>query len=152
MTIWRPSQSIVVKAIGLNWRDGRLLATEVTGDDGAVKGVRPLGGGIEFGETWQEALHREFVEELKINVTVCEPSIVMENLFQHEGVSGHEILFIADVIFPEGEYSQNDFIVYSDDAGVPQIARWFDVDALDNDGPGLYPMGLKALLMEREGR
>lgn len=152
MTIWRPSQNICVKAIGLNWRDGRLLATEVTDDDGAVKGVRPLGGGIEFGETWQQALQREFAEELKINVTVCAPSIVMENLFHHEGVPGHEIVFIADVIFPDGAFSQNDFIRYSEDTGVSQIARWFDVETLDHDGPDLYPKGLKARLKGRGGR
>jgi len=149
MTIWRPSQNICVKAIGLHWRDGRLLATEVTNDDGAVKGVRPLGGGVEFGETWQQALRREFIEELNIEVTVCEPPVVMENLFHHEGCAGHEILFIADVIFPEGAFSQNDFIRYSEDTGLPQIARWFDVETLGHDGPDLYPKGLKARLKGR---
>ena len=56
MTVWRPKPAIRVIAIGLHWRDDRLLAVEVNDDHGAVKGVRPLGGGVEFGETWRDAL------------------------------------------------------------------------------------------------
>jgi hypothetical protein len=52
MNIWRPSQNIRVIAIGLNWRGDRLLAVEVLNDEAKLKGVRPLGGGVEFGETW----------------------------------------------------------------------------------------------------
>ncbi len=64
MTKWRPAQHGKVKALGLHWRDGKLLAAEVFDDQGRLKGVRPLGGGIEFGEHWQAALIREFKEEL----------------------------------------------------------------------------------------
>ena len=63
MTPWRPSSTIRVKALGLHWRDGRLLASEVNRDDGTLKGVRPLGGTVEFGETWQDALIREYQED-----------------------------------------------------------------------------------------
>ena len=37
-------------------RDGKLLAAEVFDDQGHLVGVRPLGGGVEFGERWQAAL------------------------------------------------------------------------------------------------
>lgn len=60
MTVWRPSQQIRVKVIGLAWRKDQLLAAEVEDDSGRIKGVRPLGGAIEFGESREEALHREF--------------------------------------------------------------------------------------------
>ena len=56
MSIWRPQQNILVKARGLVWRDGLLLASEIYLDDGSIKGVRPLGGRLEFGETWRDAL------------------------------------------------------------------------------------------------
>ena len=70
MNIWRPQQSIQVKALGLVWRNGLLLASEIYQDDGSIKGVRPLGGRIEFGERWQEALVREFDEELNVQAQV----------------------------------------------------------------------------------
>ena len=41
MTVWRPRQAIQVKALGLVWKAGKLLAGEIYSDDGSVKGVRP---------------------------------------------------------------------------------------------------------------
>ena len=70
MTTWRPHPRIRVVAIGLHWRDGRLLAAEVRDDAGRLKGVRPLGGEIEFGESWQAALVRKFHEELGIGISI----------------------------------------------------------------------------------
>ena len=64
MSIWGPQQNILVKARGLVWRAGLLLASEIYLDDGSIKGVRPLGGRLEFGETWRDALVRECDEEL----------------------------------------------------------------------------------------
>ena len=48
-----PLAHIRVVAIGLHWRDGRLLAAEVRDDAGGIKGVRPLGGEVAFGEGWR---------------------------------------------------------------------------------------------------
>ena len=77
MTTWRPHSHIRVVAIGLHWRDGRLLAAEVRDDAGRIKGVRPLGGEIEFGESWRTALAREFNEELGIDVTITSAPLMM---------------------------------------------------------------------------
>ena len=99
MTTWRPHPHIRVVAIGLHWRDGRLLAAEVRDDAGRIKGVRPLGGEIEFGESWRDALMREFNEELGIGVTIIGEPQMMENIFVHEGAIGHEVMFIAEVAF-----------------------------------------------------
>jgi 8-oxo-dGTP pyrophosphatase MutT (NUDIX family) len=70
MSTWRPHPHIRVVAIGLHWRDGQLLAAEVRDDAGRIKGVRPLGGEIEFGESWQAALVRKFHEELGIGISI----------------------------------------------------------------------------------
>lgn len=149
MTRWRPRPEIRVIAIGLHWRDGKLLAAEVLNDAGRIKGVRPLGGGVEFGETWCDALTREFQEELGIAVTVSDTPMVMENIYTHEGTTGHEVAFIADVSFPESAYRDTDRITFQEDNGVQCVARWFDPADLDVGGPELYPKGLKALLLRR---
>lgn len=149
MNIWRPEQGILVKALGLVWRDGRLLASEITNDDGKLKGVRPLGGRLEFGETWRAALIREFSEELGLTVQVKGPPMVLESIYSHEGAKGHEVLFLAEVVLPPDAYPGDGPIEYLEDNGQTCTARWFDLRDLDCGGPELYPSGLKTLLTEQ---
>ncbi len=148
MTIWRPTSSIRVKALGLHWRGGKLLAAEVRDDGGRVKGVRPPGGGIEFGEPAEAALRREFREELGVDVDVLGGPIVLENLYVHEGSPGHEILFIYEVRFPPGAFDGEERIAFSENDGTPCLARWYGLEQLDVDGgPALFPTGLKSRLV-----
>lgn len=150
MSIWRPAQTIRVKAIGLNWRDGRLLAAEVPQDDGHIKGVRPLGGTVEFGEAWQQALRREFREELGVEITITGDALVFENIYQHEGQTGHEVIFAADIELPDVPALAADVITFHEDNGLQCTARWFDLNQLGgNDQPDLYPNGLLAALQQR---
>ncbi|BBO15271.1 MULTISPECIES: NUDIX hydrolase [Bradyrhizobium] len=149
MTIWRPHPHIRVVAIGLHWRDGRLLAAEIRDDAGRIKGVRPLGGEIEFGESWRTALMREFNEELGIDVTITSEPLVLENIFMHEGATGHEVMFICEVEFPDGAFADRDRLDFLEDDGEQIVARWFDLADLDVDGgPSLYPAGLKDVLLQ----
>lgn len=61
---------------------------------------RPLGGGVEFGETAVAAVHRELREELGAELTNTELLGVLENVFTWEGRPHHEIAFIfgADLL------------------------------------------------------
>lgn len=148
MTTWRPHAHIRVVAIGLHWRDGRLLAAEVRGDAGRIKGVRPLGGEIEFGESWRAALVREFAEELGVEIILKGEALMLENIFVHEGAIGHEVMFISEVEFPDGAFSDQDCIDFTEDNGDHVVARWFDLADLDVEGePSLFPTGLKDLLL-----
>ena len=140
MPRWRPAPRIVVKAIGLAWRDGRLLAAEVTDDAGRPKGYRPLGGQVEFGETWDAALRREWAEETGLAVEVSGSPLVIENLFVHHGVPGHEIVFAAAVTLPDGALPDEATRLAEHD-GSAFLARWIDPGALP-PGTELYPVGL----------
>jgi 8-oxo-dGTP pyrophosphatase MutT (NUDIX family) len=149
MSTWRPHPHIRVVALGLHWRDGRLLAAEVRDDAARIKGVRPLGGEIEFGESWRTALVREFNEELGIDITITGEPLVMENIFVHEGSTGHEVMFIVEVAFPQRAFAGQDRIDFREDNGEEIVARWFDLDDLDVEGgPSLYPSGLKEALLQ----
>lgn len=148
MSVWRPSPSLRVKVLGLHWREGRLLAAEVLRDDGSLKGVRPLGGSVEFGERLEDALRREFKEELGVAVEPTGGPWLVENLYSHEGSPGHEILLLYDVAFPAGAFADQDVIAFHEDDGTPGLARWYDLHDLDLDGGlELYPSGLKTLLL-----
>lgn len=151
MTTWRPAPSIRFKALGLHWREGKLLAAEVLDDAGRVKGVRPLGGTVEFGETAKAAVIREFQEELGVKVEVVGQPVFMENIFTHEGSLGHELLVLFDVKFPDAYFPTETRIEFHENCGTKCFAEWFSLDTLDQPGrPRLYPDGLKAhLLSER---
>lgn len=84
---WRPPAQIRVKAFDLHWMGDALLAAEVTRDDGTLIGIRPLGGSVNFAEPWTEALRREFREEIHVELSHIGPPRVIENIFEHEGVT-----------------------------------------------------------------
>ena len=150
MTVWRPPQQIRVKVIGLAWRGDRLLAAEVEDDGGRIKGVRPLGGSIEFGETREEALHREIREELETEIRIVGPWHLLENIFEHHGAIGHEFIFAAEMELVESSLYQRDEIHYSEHDGTAATARWFGRDMLRNAGMELYPTGLEKMLSRWE--
>ncbi|MDN3719842.1 NUDIX domain-containing protein [Roseibium salinum] len=104
MTSWRPANTITVKALALIWRDDALLLSEIHDDAGRVKGMRPLGGTVEFGEPWRDTLQREFLEELGTRIGLLDRYIVMENLFEHHGTPGHEIVFLCDAYFEDSNF------------------------------------------------
>ncbi|OWV74799.1 DNA mismatch repair protein MutT [Rhizobium sp. R339] len=150
MTVWRPPQQIRVKVIGLAWRGDRLLAGEVEDDSGRIKGVRPLGGSIEFGETREEALHREIREELETEIRIVGPWHLLENIFEHHGAIGHEFIFAAEIELVDSSLYQRDEIHYSEQDETAATARWFGRDMLRDAGMELYPTGLAKMLSRWE--
>ncbi|MGR9238180.1 NUDIX hydrolase [Rhizobium leguminosarum] len=146
MAIWRPSQQIRVKVIGLAWRNDRLLAAEVEDDSDRIKGVRPLGGAIEFGESREEALQREFQEELETDIRIVGPWHLLENIYEHHGATGHEYIFAADIELADASLYERDEIRYSELDETAATARWFGRDRLRDAGIDLYPIGLDKLL------
>ena len=139
---WRPAQTVQAKVIGICVNKGALLAMEVYDDHGNVKGVRPLGGLIEFGETREVALAREFTEELSTDIELVGRWRTFENLYIHGGKRGHELIFAIGIRLQLDSLYHQETIVFSEDSGMTSTARWFPIESLKNGEIELFPTGL----------
>jgi ADP-ribose pyrophosphatase YjhB (NUDIX family) len=141
MSVWRPASIVRPVAIGVVRRRDELLLMAVREDDGAIKGWRPLGGTIEFGERAVETLEREFVEE--IGLTIVQPRLlaVLENLYAHHGAAGHEIVFVFEADLAEGTHYRREAFTF-DDGGVRNEARWVALARFRQGDTQLFPAGL----------
>ena len=122
--------------LGLATKDDKLLVSE--GYDNVKKQTfyRCLGGGIEFLEKSEDALKREFSEEISVNININNFLGVSENIFTYNGKNAHELVLYYDISIPN-EYYKNEYTVI-DDHGESK-AKWIDIDEFKNRKKILYP-------------
>ena len=103
-------------ALGLAIKDGKVLVSE--GYDKVKKQTfyRCLGGGIEFLEKSDEALKREFKEEINADITVKDFLGLSENIFTFEGKNGHELVIIYSVDISDCDYKEEYSLMLSEQA------------------------------------
>lgn len=101
---------------------------------------RPLGGGIEFGESAEEALRREFVEELGVVLGEVKLLGVLENRFELAGVRGHEIVFV----FSAEMTGSGRLPATVADTG--EVVSWQPLESFRTLSATLVPTGLVELL------
>ena len=151
---WREVRPV---ALGVPWRapgggvpDGNTPPEErellVEAYDLDERFVRPLGGGIEFGEGSVAAVEREFREETGYEVRVGERLGVAENVFELDDESHHEVAVVYAVRFiDESAYDRETIPVVETD-GSERTAEWHRLEALRERPAPLYPDGVGALI------
>lgn len=134
-----------VIAICVLRHDNRLLVLE--GFDSVKRSFyyRPLGGGVEFGETAREAVTREIREETGHEVTGLRLLGVLENLFECDGKPGHEIVFVFDGRFADEAMYGKESMTLTEDGGGTFHAMWRALDSFDEQHR-LVPEGLWGML------
>jgi ADP-ribose pyrophosphatase YjhB (NUDIX family) len=131
-------------SIGVFRRGGDILVFE---ELDRVKGssfCRPLGGGIEPGERAVEALHREIREELGAEIVRPRLISVVENLFECQGLPGHEIVFVFEAELADRSLYERDALVGSE-GGTPFPVVWRSLSSF-NERYRLVPTELIGLL------
>ena len=99
---------------------------------------RCLGGGIEFLETSETALKREFKEELNIEIEVENFVGISENIFTFEGKNGHELILFYNISIPE-KYYKEQYIMHEDDSNSDRDVFWIDIEEFKNGSKVIYP-------------
>lgn len=110
---------------------------------------RAIGGGIEFGERAEDALRREFMEELGVHVEHAELLGVYENIFVYEGEPAHEIAHIYAVHSAEIDALPLDARLHVLDEGSP--VNWVAIDDIRAGIRPLFPSGAPEELLSLAG-
>jgi 8-oxo-dGTP pyrophosphatase MutT (NUDIX family) len=144
---WVPPEQIRVVAIGVVRRGEEILVFEGYDPSKGQTFFRPLGGGIEFGETAAEALAREFREEIGTELEdVCDLGTI-ENIYVYDGHPGHEIVRVFEARLAASElYGRDQWDVQLEGGSICRVL-WKHLAAF-SDAP-LYPDGLLDLLANR---
>ena len=135
---------IRVMAICLFRRGGEILVAEGLDTANNRRYARPLGGGVELGETSAETIVREIREEIGAEVRDLKLLGVLENLFELEGQQHHEVVFVYDGQFADRSlYEQTEIPLL--DGGWTTGATWRPLDWFDEQCM-LVPVGIERLV------
>ena len=122
-------------ALGLAIKDGKVLVSEGYDKVKDQTFYRCLGGGIEFLEKSDEALKREFKEEINADITVKDFLGLSENIFTFEGKNGHELILIYSIDIKSCYYKDTYQIIDEHN----HIAKWIDIDKFKSGEEIIYP-------------
>lgn len=102
---------------------------------------RPLGGGIEFGESGIETVCRELFEELDAELTDVRYLGTLENIFTYDGTAGHEIIQLYEATLADRTlYGREDIVGLEGTTEIP--VRWLPLQLVRDGHEVLYPDGL----------
>ena len=107
---------------------------------------RPIGGGIEFGETSVQAIEREVLEEIQQQIAQPKLICVLENLFSFDGQQGHEIVFVNDAEFVDSALYKEAEIQGHETNGFTYIAQWLSREQIEFSQSPVYPKGIEPWL------
>lgn len=133
---------IRVVALGVLLLHDHALFSEVHDAVKARDFLRPIGGGIEYGETASDAVVREFEEETGVEVEVWERLGVREDLFEYQGAPVHNITFEFVMRFPEGAAPPALPALEVDEGDHVHAARWLPLAEVLAGMHPLVPDGL----------
>ena len=121
------------------------------------------GGGIKMFESSEEAIKREFQEEIGVSIKVERLLWIVENSFELDGQKYHalELTFLVSPLDSDNKLLQNEFIGLEDDLAMTEnyvgrykdqselklTFRWFDPKDLDTITikPDIYHEALKSI-------
>ncbi len=136
-----------VVALALLRRPGtdEILVSNSRDEVAGVEFQRPFGGGVDFGERGEDAVRRELVEELGVELARVRFAGVVENIYTFEGEPGHEILLLYEAELADPALYEQEVL-----AGVeaePKTGVWRDLSGPDGGLP-LYPPGLAEIVAQ----
>ena len=107
---------------------------------------RPIGGGIEFGETSKQAIIREVQEEINAKIEHVKYLGVIENIFTYNGMLGHEMVTVYDAMFVDETFYKKPVFFGQEDNGESFKLLWKPISDFETERLRLVPENLLRLL------
>jgi ADP-ribose pyrophosphatase YjhB (NUDIX family) len=107
---------------------------------------RPLGGGVDFYETGEDAVRRELMEEIEAPLMNVRYLSTLENIFTDAEGRRHQICLLYEAAFAESERQILDYTVIGQEGSEAFQAMWKPLSMFRNGDAPLYPNGLLDLL------
>jgi 8-oxo-dGTP pyrophosphatase MutT (NUDIX family) len=139
---------IRVIALGVFLNHGRILVFQGHDPVDGDTFFRPLGGGVKFGETGENALIREIREELGLEIKEPRYLGTLENIFVFMGEPGHELVLVYDARFVDTKIYEETNLHYVESEGEEMPCQWLALEDVEKKKLHLYPLGLYELLMD----
>lgn len=122
--------------LGIVRKGNKLLVSKGYDKSKKQEFYRCLGGGIEFLERSEDALIREFKEELNINIKVGKFLGICEKIFNYKGKNAHELVLLYDAYIDDKDY-QEKYKVIDDES--ESEAVWIEINRFKDKELTLYP-------------
>lgn len=107
---------------------------------------RPIGGGIDFGETSKEALIREVQEEINAKIEHVKYLGTIENIFTYNGMLGLEMVTVYDAVFIDETFYEKPVFFGQEDNGETFKLLWKPISDFEAGKLRLVPENLLRLL------
>ena len=122
--------------IGIARNGNRILVSEGRDKVKNQTFYRCLGGGKKKKKKSQDALRREYKEELGVEIEIIDYLGLAENIFTYQGKNAHEMILFYNVKIKESDLKEKYHIV---DGDFEMNAYWIDIDEFKNSKKILYP-------------
>lgn len=148
-------ENIVMRIIGfktlcLFQSDDKFLLSEGYDPAKDEHYLRPIGGSIEFGETSEQAIKREVLEEISAEIDSLKLLKVYENHFTFNDEQGHEVVFIYQAKFTNLTFYTQTTLCGHETDGSTFIAKWYTKTQLLQRQYPIYPLGIEELIRNLE--
>ena len=141
-------QSIRVTARCLLRHRGQILTISAQDPDKPEPHYSVPGGGVEFGETSEQAICREMREELGAEIADLKLRAVTEEIFQVLGQTHHGIVFLYEGRFVDPGFYARPVIPYVEGLAPRARATWMPASVFLSGEKRLLPERLVEMLKE----
>ena len=135
----KQSKIIQSVSLGLISREDKILCYDVKDKISKDIFFRLIGGHIDFGESADLALKREFKEEVNQDIKIIEKLDVFENIYFYNGNNCHEFVSLFLVDFLDSDMYKINCIKGSEGPDRTYEAKWYHVNDFKKGDKTLYP-------------